>query len=67
MDIVNAILGLTLLFAAPATIIGGIAAIIALASGHRAVRAFWIAFVIVVAIELILFGICLAAFRDFGG
>ncbi len=66
MDIVNAILGLILVFATPATIIGGISAIIALAFGRRAVRAFWIAFLIVVAIELILFGICLAAYRDYG-
>lgn len=66
MDLVSGILGILLFLATPAIVVGGVAALIGKAAGARPVRVFWIAFVITVALEIILIGLCFAALSDVG-
>ncbi|MEA2900454.1 MAG: hypothetical protein QOH36_341 [Actinomycetota bacterium] len=66
MDLVSGILGIVLFLATPAIVVGGVAALIGKAAGARPVRVFWIAFVITVALEIILIGLCFAALSDVG-
>ena len=64
MDIISGILGIVLVLATPAIVVGGVAALIGRAVGARPIRVFWIAFVITVALKIILVGLCIAAFSN---
>ena len=48
----------------PPAFVGGLAAAIARWRGKRAAKAFWIAFLIFVGLEIIGFGLCIAAFSS---
>ena len=75
MDVVSPLLGLLLLFGTPAAVVGGITAVIVRSAakgrglapaeaGRQAMKGFWIAFVVTVALELLLLGLCIAAFSN---
>jgi hypothetical protein len=75
MEVVPALLSLLLLFGAPAAVVGGITAVIVRSAakgrglapaeaGRKAVKGFWIAFVVTIALEILLFGLCIAAFSN---
>ncbi len=60
MEVVEAIVGVLTFLSGPAAIVGGITALVARSAGRSPVRAFWIAFTITVAVEIVLVGTCLA-------
>ena len=75
MDAVSGIAGAVVAFLTPAAFIAGITALIVRstrsnlgpAEANRVTkRAFWMAFVIVIALELLVFGLCVAALTQMG-
>ena len=64
MEVLSGILGIVLVLGIPAVVVGGVAALIGKAAGARPIKVFWIAFVITVALEIILVGLCIAAFSN---
>ena len=59
------ILGIVLVLGIPPVVVGGVAALIAAGRPEPGPsRCFWIAFVITVALEIILIGLCIAAFSN---
>jgi len=66
-EVVSAVLSLVLVLGTPAVVVGGVAALIGRTTGARPVRVFWIAFAITIALEIILIGLCIAAYSNASG
>ncbi len=71
MDALSGLFGLAVGFLVPAALVGAITAALVRSTRQnlpppeatrKALKAFWIAFVITFAVELLLFGLCIAAF-----
>ena len=62
----EAVLGIALLFAFPALIVAGLSASVARLRGHDAGHMFWVAFLIMVGLEVVGVGMCLYSVRNMG-